>query len=101
MPVNSGDPIDHDRTHQPRAGVAFKDNRQLIGYLLIGAAVGGVMVSLFLAGIGHGGGSTAIGILALASATVGWLWLYLARRRVARLGRGTPADSTRNMRSAR
>ncbi|HZA12033.1 UsfY protein [Mycobacterium sp.] len=89
------DPTDVARTHQPRAGVAMKDTRGLPGYALMGAAVLALMVCLAAAAMGYQGWTITAGVIAILAAAVGSVWVFMERRRVARLAQRSPADSTR------
>ena len=95
MPDTSKDPTDHVRTHQPRAGVALKDTRGLPGYLLMGVAVLALMICLASAAMGYQGWTIAAGVVAIAASALGTVWVFAERRRIARLARRSPADSTR------
>ena len=95
MPDTSENPIDHVRTHQPRAGIALKDNRGLPGYLLMGVAVLALMICLASAAMGYQGWTISAGVVAIVASALGSVWVFAQRRRIARLARQTPADSTR------
>ncbi|MBV8930833.1 MAG: LapA family protein [Mycobacteriaceae bacterium] len=89
------DPVDAARTHQPRAGAAMKDTRGLPGFLLIGLAVLFLVICLAAAAIGNHGWTIGAGVVAIAAAALGSVWVFAQRRRIARGARRTPADSTR------
>jgi hypothetical protein len=88
-------PSDLSRTRQPRAGVAMADGRGIPGYLLVGAAVLALTICLASAAMGYQGWTIATGVIAILAAAAGSVWVYLERRRVARLAQQSLADSTR------
>jgi uncharacterized membrane protein YcjF (UPF0283 family) len=89
------DPTDLARTHQPRAGVAIKDNRGLVGYLLVGLAVLALAICLTAAALGNEAATIGAGAVAILIAALGSVWVFIERRRVARLSARLPADSAR------
>ena len=93
------DPIDAARTHQPRAGVALQDTRALPGYLLMAAVVLSLVVCLAAAATNHQGATVIAGVVAILTAALGSVWVFAERRRLARLARRSPADSTRQGRA--
>ena len=88
-------PTDLARTHQPRAGVALKDSRGIPGYVLTGVAVLALMICLASAAAGYQGWTITAGAFAILAAAAGSGWVFLERRRVARLSQQAPADWTR------
>ena len=84
------DPTDHARTTVPRAGEAMKDTRSLPGYFLIGLATVALVACLAAAGIGRLGWTVGLGVIAVVAAAAGSVWVFLGRRRVARLARQSP-----------
>lgn len=100
MAGTSKDPTDQVRAQQLRSGVALKDTRGLPGYILMGAAVLALMVCLAAAAMGYEGWTIAAGAVAIVTASVGSVWVYVERCRVARLAQQSPADSTRTGHSA-
>jgi cyanate permease len=92
------DPVDHARTTVPRAGEAMKDTRGLPGYFLMGLAVVAMVACLAAAGMhGNMGWTIGLGVLAIGSAVVGSVWVYVERRRIAKLARQSPAEPKRRV----
>lgn len=81
------DPMDHARTTLPRAGEAMKDRRSLGGYALIGLAVLALVICIGAAARAITDWTVGAGIVAVVTATVGSVWVYAERRRVARVAR--------------
>lgn len=91
MTDNGADPVDHARTTLPRAGESMKDNRGLVGYVLMGLAIVAVAICLAAAATGHQGVTIGAGVVAVAVAVTGSVWVFVERRRTARLAH--PAES--------
>lgn len=79
------DPVDHLRTTRPLAGESLIDVLHWPGYLLLVAAVIGGVGSLAAFGTGHYPQGMAAGIVAIAVAMVGLVWLAIEHRRIRRL----------------
>ncbi|HEY7051506.1 MAG TPA: hypothetical protein VH496_05135 [Mycobacterium sp.] len=95
MPDRRDDPTDHARTALPRAGEAMKDNRGLAGYLLLGLAVPALVICLGAAARGVSGWAIGAGVIAVLAAATGGVWVYVERRRVARVARENAIDPDR------
>ncbi len=63
------------------------DNRSLGGYALMGLAVLALVICISAAARGVTVWTVGAGIVAVVTATVGSLWVYAERRRVARVAR--------------
>ncbi len=79
------DPVDHLRTTRSHAGESMIDVLRWPGYLLVVAGVIAVVGSLAAFGTGHQDQGTTTGIIAVATMTVGLLWLAIEHRRVRRI----------------
>lgn len=79
------DPTDHARTTLPRAGEGMKDSRSLGGYALMGLAVLALSICIGAAARGVVDWTVGAGIVAVVTATAGSVWVYVGRRRVARV----------------
>ncbi|MBV9092118.1 MAG: UsfY protein [Mycobacteriaceae bacterium] len=84
------DPTDNARTTIPRAGEAMKDTRGLPGYFLMGLAIVALVACLAAAGMSQLVWTIVLGVVAVLAAVGGSVWVYLERRRVARLARQSP-----------
>jgi hypothetical protein len=89
------DPTDHARTTIPRAGEAMKDTRSLPGYFLMGVAIVALVACLAAAAMGQVGWTIGLGAAAVLTAIGGSVWVYVERRRVARLARQSPTEAQR------
>ncbi|MGE2833558.1 hypothetical protein [Mycobacterium sp. SMC-4] len=78
------DPVDHHRTHLPRAGEAVKNSAGRPGLIAIGIGVFAVMISI----ASFGTGRTTLGMVAAVLAAVGIVfglaWIAKERKRVSR-----------------
>lgn len=77
-------PIDDERTTRPRAGMAFKDRRELPGVALL--VVGTLLLVGFLTAVALGDAGWAVGlaIATLVAVGGGIGWILAGRRRTAR-----------------
>lgn len=85
MADTSEDPVDHSRTHMPRAGESMKDARSLPGYVAIGLAVAAFCGCLGASAVGNITWAVPLGVVALVVAIAGGMWVYLEHRRAARI----------------
>lgn len=78
--------IDYRRTTRPRAGLVFKDRREVPGLaMLIMAAL--ALVGFMSAAAQHDGGWTlGFGIAVLVLAIGGLSWVFIGRRKTKRAG---------------
>jgi hypothetical protein len=79
------DPVDHLRTTRPLAGESLIDVLHWPGYLLVVAGIVGGVGSLTAFGTGHEPQGMATGIVAVAVAAVGLVWLAFEHRRIRRI----------------
>lgn len=79
------DPVDHVRTTRSHAGESMIDVVSWPGYLLVVAGVIAVVGSLAAFGTGHQAQGMTTGIIAVATMTVGLVWLAIEHRRVRRI----------------
>jgi hypothetical protein len=87
MADEQDDLIDHFRTTRPRAGLAMKDHRHLLGLVLLALAMIAVMLCVKFAAIGDSESAVGAGIVDALSAVAGVAWIFIARRRVYRIAR--------------
>jgi Flp pilus assembly protein TadB len=84
------DPTDHTRTTIPRAGEAMKDTCSLPGYFLMGWAIVALVACLAAAGMSQIAWAIGLGVIAVVAAVAGSVWVFLRRRRMARVVRQSP-----------
>lgn len=95
MADTSEDPVDHSRTHMPRAGESMKDARALPGYVAIGLAVAALCGCLGASAVGNVVWAVALGAIALVLAVAGGVWVYSEHRRIARIAAPRIAEQQR------
>lgn len=89
------DPVDKARTTRPRAGMVFKDRRELPGLAMLLLAVLALVGSLSAAAQHQTGWSLGFGILVLVLAVGGLGWMLVGRKRSVRDSRaGQHRDQT-------
>ncbi|BBY32717.1 UsfY protein [Mycolicibacter minnesotensis] len=79
--------IDRRRTTQPRAGLVFKDRRELPGLAMLVMATLALVGFMSAAAQHDAGWTLGFGISVLALAVGGVVWLFVGRRRTIREGR--------------
>ncbi|HLR99372.1 MAG TPA: hypothetical protein VK069_07225 [Mycolicibacillus parakoreensis] len=79
-------PIDQARTTRPRAGMVFKDRRELPGLALLLMAALALVGFMSAAAQRDSGWSLGFGITVLVLAIAGAAWLFVGRNRSAHTG---------------
>jgi putative flippase GtrA len=74
--------------------MAIKDTRAFPGYLLMALAVLSLVICLAAAATNHQVATVIAGVVAIITAALGSVWVFAERRRLARLAKRSPADST-------
>lgn len=80
-------PIDEARTTRPRAGMVFKDQRQLPGLGLVVMAVLALVGFMTAAALRDAGWATGLGVITLVAAVAGLSWILVGRNRSVRAGK--------------
>lgn len=79
------EPIDYERTTRPRAGMVFKDRRQLPGLALVILAVLAVAAFMSATAAHSAGWAIGLAIVALVATAGGVGWVLAGRNRTNRL----------------
>lgn len=82
----SDKPIDDARTTRPRAGMAFKDRRQLPGVALLVLGVLALVGCLTAASMRDTGWAVGLGVLMVVAVAGGVGWVLAGRNRTAKVG---------------
>jgi len=77
-------PIDEARTTRPRAGMVFKDRRQLPGLAMLVMAVLALVAFMSAAAQNNASWALGFGALVLVLAVGGVTWMFVGRNRTAR-----------------
>lgn len=80
-------PIDQARTTRSRAGMVFRDRRELPGLGLVVMAVLALAGFMTAAAVRDTGWATGLGVTALVAAIAGLSWILVGRNRTLHAGK--------------
>ncbi|MEB3033192.1 hypothetical protein [[Mycobacterium] nativiensis] len=86
--TDTDDPIDQARTTQPRAGMVFKDRRELPGLAMLVMATLALVAFMSAAAQASVGWALGFGITVLVLAVSGVTWMFVGRNRAAHASHG-------------
>ncbi|MEB3069995.1 hypothetical protein [[Mycobacterium] vasticus] len=81
--TETDNPVDQERTTQPRAGMVFKDRRELPGLAMLVMAALALVAFASAAAQASAGWALAFGIAVLVLAVGGVTWMFAGRNRTA------------------